>query len=108
MDVNAIRSGLKMIARGFDAVADGLLETPAAEEAPTERDREIGFAREWGTAGLTKQEAADLCARWGFPGQKISAWVRGEWAEIRGDRRYLTEKSFNWLQAEDELVTSTS
>lgn len=108
MDINAVRAGMKMIARGFDAVADGLLETPTtAASAPTEREREIGFAAEWGTRGLTKQEAADLCGKWGFPGQKISAWVRGGWAEMRGDRRYLTAKTFAWLEADEEAALTS-
>jgi hypothetical protein len=100
MDTHALRSGLKLIARGIDVIAEGLMDSGHEGLTDIQRDREL--AREWGSRGLTKQEAADLCAKWGFPGQKISAWVRGGWAEVRGDRRYLTPKAAEWIDRADE------
>ncbi len=107
MDVARIQAGILTVSRGLVEIAEALGE-PINREGLSDLERDRGLAREWGTRGLDAREAVELCARWGFPGQKISAWVRGDWAEMRGDRRYLTQKSLDWLQRADEEDNGTS
>jgi NADPH-dependent ferric siderophore reductase len=102
MDEEMFRRGLLLISRGFKTCAEAIPTANATELTDAERD--LAFARDWRErGGLTQSEAAELCARWGLPGQKISAWVRGEWAEIHDGRRYLTAKAQRWLAQNDPV-----
>ena len=91
-------AALRQIARGFDALADAV----AGERAPQEQ-RELAVLAEWGERGLTRAEASALFRKHGFAPQAAGGWARGNWIESRQDgRRYLTERSRNWLAEQEE------
>lgn len=98
MNEEQVRQALKKVAKAVDDLADAFGDS-AARPDPWARDKEM--IQEWSSRGLNAAEASALCARHGFPGQKVSAWCRGDWAEVRDDgKRYLTERTWRWMEDE--------
>lgn len=100
MDEQALLTALKTIHRG---VGDAIAALQSGETSD-EDSRDIALALEFDRAeghGLTREEASHACRRHGFAGQKVSAWVRGEWLAVTDDRRYLTRRSVEWLSEND-------
>lgn len=89
-----MQAGLRMVARGLEELAAGL----GGDGEPDELERTARVIREWGTRGLTQQQASTLFKKHGFAPQTTGGWKRGDWIEIGDDGlRYLTAKSHDWL-----------
>ena len=93
-----VSAALRQIARGFDALADALVEPKAPQEK-----RVLEVLREWGERGLTRAEASALLRKHGFAPQAAGGWVRGNWIESRADgKRYISERSRRWVAEQEE------
>lgn len=93
-----IAAALRQIGRGFYALAEAVAGETTAEGA-----RELAILREWGDRGLSRAEASALFRKHGMAPQAAGGWARGEWIESREDgRRYLTERSREWLSEQEE------
>jgi hypothetical protein len=94
-----IAAALRQISRGFAALAEAVATGPEDISAD-ERYRRV--ITEWDQRGLTRDEAGALFRKHGFPPQAAGGWSRGNWIETRADgRRYLTERSHEWLAAQE-------
>ncbi|GAA4639594.1 hypothetical protein GCM10023196_101800 [Actinoallomurus vinaceus] len=99
-----VAAALRQISAGYAALADAISADPA--QAP-EESRYRSLISEWGTRGLTRAEASALFRKHGFSPQAAGGWARGDWLEVHADgRRYLTERSRQWL-AEQEPSDDT-
>lgn len=94
MDTRAAAAALRLIARGFTDLADALDDEPAVPED----DRVAAVLEDWGSRGLTREEASALFRRHGFAPQTAGGWARGEWIETRDGLRYASERSREWLR----------
>jgi hypothetical protein len=94
VDTRAAAAALRLIARGFTDLADALDDEPDVPED----DRVAAVLDEWGSRGLTREEASALFRRHGFAPQTAGGWARGEWIETRDVLRYASERSREWLR----------
>jgi hypothetical protein len=92
VDTRAAAAALRLIARGFTDLADAI-----AEDAGPEDDRVAAVLREWGSRGLTRDEASALFRKHGFAPQTAGGWARGDWIESRDGLRYASARSQAWL-----------
>ena len=54
--------------------------------------------KEWSSRGLSQREASELLRSHDLSPQTSGGWARGGWSETRGGLRYLTQRSFDWLE----------
>jgi hypothetical protein len=95
-----IAAALRMIARGFEALAHTIAAPP--RQAP-EAVRAVSLLRDWGGKGLTRAQASALFRKHGFAPQTAGGWARSDWIETRPDGlRYITESSRQWLAEQEE------
>jgi hypothetical protein len=98
-DAREMAAAIRQIARGLQALADAVADE---SEHPSEAERMLALAREWGEHGLTRVEASKLFRKHGFAPQTAGGWTRGDWIETRDDGlRYLTDRSHEWLVREE-------
>jgi hypothetical protein len=95
VDTRAAAAALRQIARGFADLADALDDTGPG---PPEDDRTAALLVEWGSRGLTREEASALFRRHGFAPQTAGGWARGDWIETRDGLRYASARSLSWLE----------
>lgn len=97
----AVAAALRQISAGYAALADAIAADPAQS---SDEHRYRSLIAEWGGRGLTRTEASALFRRHGFSPQVAGGWVRGAWLEVRDDgRRYLTDRSRDWLAEQGAL-----
>lgn len=87
-------SAFRRIARGFDDLARAIID----ENETSRTDRAAAAMAMWGTRGLSQGQSSDLFKKNGFSPQSSGGWARGGWIEMRDGLRYLTPKSFDWLE----------
>lgn len=87
-----VAAALRRIARGIDELADAVGGSDAPED-----ERTAELLEEWGERGLTREQTSALFRKHGFAPQTAGGWARGDWIEVRGDLRYVSDRSRRWL-----------